>query len=75
MDNSDKLIDKYITLIKNRMDKDKAIDELMTYEDIKKSYDRSDIEFILVSEIDNKIIECLPLKSEHLYQDFLSYLH
>ncbi len=56
MDNSDKLIDKYITLIKNGMDKDKAIDELMTYEDIKKSYDRSDIEFILVSEIDNKNI-------------------
>ena len=75
MDNSDELIDKYIILIKNGMDKDKAIDELMTYEDIKKSYDRSDIEFILVSEIDNKIIECLPLKSEHLYQDFLSYLH
>tara|TARA_B100001093_G_C26734391_1_gene973747 strand:- start:72 stop:272 length:201 start_codon:yes stop_codon:yes gene_type:complete len=56
MDNSDKLIDKYITLIKSGMNKDKAIDELMTHEDIKKSYDRSDIEFILVSEIDDKSI-------------------
>ena len=56
MDNSDKLIDKYITLIKSGMNKDKAIDELMTHEDIKKSYDRSDIEFILVSEIDDKNI-------------------
>jgi hypothetical protein len=56
MDNSDKLIDKYITLIKNGMDKDKAVDELMSHEDIKKSYDRSDIEFILVSEIDDKNI-------------------
>ena len=38
------------------MDKDKAVDELMSHEDIKKSYDRSDIEFILVSEIDDKNI-------------------
>lgn len=56
MDNSDKLIDKYIILIKNGMNKEKAIDELMANEDIKKSYDRSDIEFILVSEIDDKNI-------------------
>ena len=56
MNNSDKLIDKYIHLIKNGMKKDKAIDELMAFEEISKDYDKSDIEFIIFSEINDKKI-------------------
>ena len=52
--NSDELISKYIELIKSGMEKDKAIQELMSYSEIIEEYDKSDIEFILVAEIDDE---------------------
>lgn len=52
--NSDELINKYIELIKSGMEKDKAIEELMSYSEIIEEYDKSDIEFILVAEIDDE---------------------
>ena len=47
---------KYINLIKEGMDKDKAIDEIFTIDEIKKRYTKWEMDLYIVTEISDKKI-------------------
>lgn len=50
------ITNKYINLIKEGMDKDKAIDKIFTFDTMKKMYTKWEIDLYIVTEINNKKI-------------------